>query len=561
MSRRPGRVLPAALAWFGLTAPAAAQDVKASREVPPDAAAEAIAFFNRAQTIRVTGEFRVPAGSAVGGDLAVLGGPLVVAGQVRGRVVVINGDAHLEPGAELLGDLTVIGGVLSGPEDAVVSGAVIAYPAPIRVREQDGHLVQGTLPSDAGLSAGYDLGFGRVDLGVAVRGSYNRIEGLPVAFGPRFDFGGSNPTRLEALLIYRTAFGLKFDEDELGYVVRLEQFLGGQRALRLGALLRSEIASIEAWGLADRENSLATFLLHRDYRDHYERQGWAGYLRFAPPAEPYDVTLEYAEEEHDGVSSRGPWALFDNHEDWRPQPVIAEGMLRSAALRLTYDTRNDEIAPSAGWQVRAELERGLGGTLDLPVLPDPDGDTPGAIALTAPDEFTAGFLDVRRYVRTGPDSRLGIRVLAAGSVDGDALPPQRQHTLGGEGSLPGYRLFAFDCGARTQSVPDLFPYYGCDRLALVQLEYSGELPFAGAWLEERGRDLGLAATPRWALFFDAGRAWTEPSARRDRLGGQNDFAADAGVGLQLGRLGAYWAVPLSGQGQGVNFFIRIGRRF
>jgi hypothetical protein len=44
------------------------------------------------------------------------------------------------------------------------------------------------------------------------------------------------------------------------------------------------------------------------------------------------------------------------------------------------------------------------------------------------------------------------------------------------------------------------------------------------------------------------------------LGGDDDFSADAGVGLRVGPAGIYWAVPLSGRGQGVNFFVRTGPR-
>ncbi|HEX2167464.1 MAG TPA: hypothetical protein VHG09_09570, partial [Longimicrobiales bacterium] len=148
--------------------------------------------------------------------------------------------------------------------------------------------------------------------------------------------------------------------------------------------------------------------------------------------------------------------------------------------------------------------------------------------------------------------------------DGAALPPQRQHALGGEGSLPGYRLFEFDCGARTTSVDvggDTFhPYYGCDRMALVQLEYQAGFPFARRVSEALGLGPSLGYLARWVAFFDAGRAWNEPGSRDGRFGGNDDFSADAGLGIRLGPLGGYWTVPLSGQGHGFNLFVRIEPR-
>jgi outer membrane protein assembly factor BamA len=173
-------------------------------------------------------------------------------------------------------------------------------------------------------------------------------------------------------------------------------------------------------------------------------------------------------------------------------------------------------------------------------------------------------VDVRRYARLSPYARIALRVIAAGSIDGGPLPPQRQHALGGEGSLPGYRLFEFDCGARINTVAvggDTFhPYYGCDRMAVVQLEYQAGFPFARRVSEALGLGTSLGYLARWVAFFDAGRAWNEPGSSDGRFGGNADFSADAGLGIRLGPLGAYWTVPLSGHGHGFNLFVRVAPR-
>lgn len=538
--------------------------------LPSAIAAELLEFFNRRETIRMAGESRIAPGTEVVGDVAVLGGPFTVSGRIRGRLVVINGDVRLEPGAAVEGDLTVVGGVVAGLDSAVVSGTVLAYRESLRFRNDGDRLVAASPPPDPEISAGRDFLFGRTDLTLAVHRGYNRVEGLPILAGPRFETRSSNPTRAEALLIYRTVSGVRPAAHDLGYMLRAEQFLGGRRALRLGATLHSEVAPIEERGLSDRENSLATFVLHRDYRDHYERTGWSAYLRLAPRGRPHDLTLEYRSEHHGSVAARHPWAIVRNDDDWRLQPVVAEGTLRSVAARLRYDTRNEGADPTAGWYIRAEVERALGGSLAHPALAAGDqvfwrDALLASHSAADEDEFAVASLDLRRYARLGPTSHLALRSLVASSLNDRPLPPQRQHALGGEGSLPGYSLFRFDCGARDRSVvligeEAFFPYYGCDRMVLVQLEYRNDFPFGRGWGRKLGWDMDLGETPGWVVFFDAGRVWTERVARDGRTQGQDDFAADTGVGFRFGRLGIYWAFPLSGSDRGINFFMRLGSR-
>jgi hypothetical protein len=550
-----------AVAWLGLQPAAGAAQEERLAQLPDSVAERVIAFYNAGSTIRLSGESRVAAGATITGDVAVLGGPLTVLGRIDGNLVVINGDLTIERGAEITGLVTVVGGGVSG--DTGLLRGIVHYREPLRFRQDAQGLTYAPGVLEPELSAGREFSFGRTDLLVAVRRDYNRVEGLPISIGPRLRIGRSNPALLEALAIYRSSSGLRIDPDRLGYAVRAEQYLGGGRTARLGLVLRSEITPVEELGLTDRENALATFVMHRDYRDAFEREGWGAYLRFARAGWPHDLTIAYHDERYRSVSPSSPWSLFDNDDVWRPQPVVAEGTLRSIGARMVYDTRNEMADPATGWHITAEVEQGLGGRLALPGRVFASGaDTTILPPAESRERFTSAQLDVRRYARLSPGARLAVRAFAAGSVDGSALPPQRQHALGGEGTLPGYRSFEFDCGARrgTITLRDelFFPYYGCDRVALVQLEYQASPPFA-----ERvslGSSLGLEYSVRWVVFFDAGRAWTEPDALDGRERGANDFSADAGIGLRIGSLGAYWAVPLSSGGQGLNFFIRLGKR-
>lgn len=566
--------------------PLPAEETLAAWELPPEVAERLIEFYNAPQTIHFSGPSRVPAERTITGDVAVLGGPFIIAGRLEGDVLVINGDLDLLPSAVVTGDITVVGGATSGVEDASIGGEVVTYSELLRYRRRGDLLVYaGQRRRGADPGAGEATGrLERRDFLITTGQSYNRVEGLPITFGPVIETRSANPLRLRALAIYRTEAGLSLDLDEMGYYVRAEQFLGGHRALRLGVAAYSMVDPIEAWHLSKLENGLATFLLHRDYRDHYEREGWSLFTTIEPLRSPLAFTLEGRLERHSSLPVGSPWTLFRNDAQWRPQPLVGEGRLRSLAARLVYDTRSQAEDPAIGWYFTGELERSLTTDLTRPeaILDGfPGTQEPVRIPGREYGGFTTGRLDLRRYNRLSPEARLNVRLLLGGSLDGSALPPQRQHALGGEGSLPGYDLFQFDCGARDRSVlraadlqrepvgpaTGLARYagsYGCDAFTLFQAELRNKLNLRLRWdddpwgREPRGGDrwfdLGWLGSPDWAAFLNLGRGWAFEGGSSDK------FAADAGVGLLLADVGVYVAVPLV-DGRGVNLFVRLGPRF
>ena len=526
-----------------------------AQELTEAAIDSALALYNRTGTVHMSGDSRIAPGSEIVGDLAATEGTLQLDGTVRGNLLLINGNLHLGNGARIEGAVTVIGGTIDGFERAVITGGVQLYRGSFMYRIENGVMVHTERKPENEIAAGRDFKFGRTDLIVNARRGYNRVEGMPIYAGPRVTIGRLNPTILEGLLAYRTASGLRLDDDQLGYSIRAEQSFGGRRALRLGGRFFSEVQQIELGGLSDRETSLSAFVLHADYRDHFERVGWMAYARLAPQHSLWGITVEFANEADAPLRARHPWSLIDNAEPWRLQPLAASGELQTVTLRADYDSRNSEDDPANGWWLSGEIEKAVGGQLRY---------ERGLIDELATSRFSDATIDIRRYARLGPGSRLAVRVSGTGSVDGKALPVQRQHALGGEGSLPGFALHRFDCGARESlaeiNSTEYTEFYGCDRAVLVQLEYQTDISFLRRFASSRLDALGLLQRVRLAGFFDAGRAWNEPDARGIRGRGSNGFAADGGFGVRLGPVGLYWAVPLSGPGQTMNFFVRIGPR-
>jgi hypothetical protein len=551
--------------------------------LPPEVGWRVVELYNRPTTLHFTGRTRIPAGQVIRGDVAVLAGSLVVAGRVEGSVAVINGDATLLPGASITGDLTVVGGEAAHDASAVVEGSVEVHRQRLYYRRDGERLAlrsppRSTTPRRAERTA-RRADEGRAEFMVASGQSYNRVEGLPIVFGPVLETGGAYPLRLRALAVYRTEAGLSLDTDRMGYYVRADQLLSRTFGLRVGGTFHSVIEAIEDWQVSNLESGLATFVLHRDHRDHYEREGWSLFADLELPGRPLTLGVEGRRELHRSVAAGNPWSLFRNAEPWRPQPLVGEGRLSALAVSAALDTRDRRRDPSTGWYVRGELERSLEAELMRPAGVFADTLAAGGFAVLPSEPlpgFQRGFVDIRRYNRTGPDARLNLRLLAGGSLDGSPLPPQRQHALGGAGTLPGYRLFSLDCGARASEVlradelppqgsddaPRFVPAYGCDAFTLLQAEMRGRLGFRFRWDGDpwgdrparRGTDAWWISSPDWVVFVDAMRGWSYGSGHHEEL------AVDVGTGILLDRVGLYLAYPLRGSG-GLNLFIRLSPRF
>lgn len=533
---------------------------------PEDVVDHLLAVANDPGTTRLDGPGRIGAGQQVTGPVAAVGGRLTIAGVVLGDVVVINGDLEVLDGGRIDGQVWIGGGRLRRAADGAITGDVRQFAGRVSVVTRDGQLVR----QSVGRVDRRGLYIGGARFTVRTGRNYNRVEGLPVLFGPIFQTGGPRPLRFDALAIWRTEDDQT--RDPVGYVFRAEQGFGppGGR-LAVGGSAFSRVRAIEAWGLNDLEASLSSFLLHQDHRDYFEERGWSAHARLRIPGTGGDVEFEFADRRMSALQVGAPWSLLDNDEAWRPLPIVASGTLQTLSARLTVDERNHPEHPSDGWWFDGEVTWGLSGELLLPdpVATDDEAATPGALRALSP-RFRSGFFDLRRYARLSPDHDLALRVVAGGSLGGQPLPPQYQHALGGEGSMPGHALMSMDCGARRQPVQvqsdgdvvPVFQRYGCSRFALFQAEYRGRLPFGTDRWSQPSSDGGrgwlppVDISPSWAVFFNAGRGWSQSPDFPD-----TGMVADVGAGVLLGRVGAYIAVPITSSARSMNFFVRLQPRF
>jgi hypothetical protein len=532
---------------------------------PPDVLAELIAFYNDSTTTRVEGDVTLPADSRFEGRLALHRGTLRIGGRVDGPIAVANGTLHLLPGADVRGDILVIGGRLIRAPGAQHFGRQRVFwdAAPV-VRNDDGVLAirerRRPIGNLAAARTSFQTGKVRTTLLLTTGGTYNRIEGLPIVFGPSFDLRTSRRSALKLDLrgILRTA-GSESRLSDFGYEARGEFRYG---RLGLTGQVYSELAPIEEHPLSLSEVGWSSFLLQRDYRDYYDRRGYGGTL-WAQATRSLRLELARRRDEERSVRATDPWSLFRNSDTWRQNPAIDDGHYITTGFQAEFDTRNERYLPSTGWLIRARYEHSSTGDVapvDLPRLVRPE------VPLGRRYAFDRLQLDLRRYSRITPSLRVSGRLRAEGWVDGDRLPVQRRVSLGGPDLLPGYDFRAFTCAPRGFQDPSDLAL--CDRVITAQVEARTRVGLnLGFRTGARGtggrRFIGIEEADL-VLLADAGKGWLAGGGPgqvpEDRLPSFGEWKVDVGLGLDAGEIGAYIVKGIS-ESESVKFLVRLQRRF
>jgi hypothetical protein len=560
-----------------------------SQALPRDVRREVVDRWNGPNALRASTRTQIARGQAISGNVAVAGGPAVVAGHVTGNVLAVNADVLLEPTARIDGSLLVVGGEVEGQNLGRVGGVIRIYRQ-ILVYHQDSTGRMAAVPNDTAV-AGSEGAAGGADeswwrrlehrhegnwteaLRVVQAGAYNRVEGLPIELGPalnrRTPWGS---VRLDAAAVVRTG-SFNSANGDIGHDVRTEVRVGGERAVGVGGRLFDIVDPVESWQLSGLEAALAAFLARRDYRDYYQRHGGNAFVTLYG-APNLSLTGSYGEERWSSRELRNPFTLFNADQPWRPNPLVDEGLFHVATTSLTFDTRTDPDDPWSGWYVNGNIEYGRGSIASLAPSSDVRAANPGGDAVT---DYTRGLFDLRRYNRLGPNAQLNMRVVLGGWLGGDPLPLERRLSVDGPGAVPGYDFRSQRLGPPPDVLTCSSAFVAgqpaeCDRIALAQIEYRGDLrfDFTGAWGgEDWPRHYHSAhGDVVWVLFADAGRGWrigTPPVEGLTYGAGEfpplSSFRSDIGLGLDFAGIGIYAAKSASAPSEPVNFFVRLRHRF
>lgn len=539
-------------------------------EPPADAVWRALAVYNDTGTTRIVGSFTLPAGARFQGRVAVYRGNLRVYGHLTGPVTVINGDLIVASGGVVDGDAFVVGGRVEVRDRGLLTGRRESHDgfAPV-VRSPNGLLVirdrPRTLGELAAARASFTAGRIRTTLSLETGRTYNRVEGLPILFGPTFLVSGpgSADGRLEVRGIFRPATDRTNLRDDLGFLVAAELRGGGdRRILTFGGRAYQRILPIEEQPLTLGESGWSAFLLQRDYRDHYEARGVEVYGSIEV-LQGLRLGGAIRRELERSVPASDPLSLLRNSELWRPNPLVDDGHFRTAVARVDLDTRNDPERPSTGWRVHGRVEHSVSDDASPVSLPQDVRPSlpPGRYA------FSRLWFDGTRFARFDPTTVVALRVVGGGWLAGDPLPVQRRVSLGGPDLLPGFGFRDLNCappGFVDRAVASL-----CDRMLAVQLEARFDLNL-GLPFRLRQPDLATAQQllgiqqADLVVFGNAGKAWlTGDGPGRvptDRIPVFREWDVDAGLGLDTGGIGFYVARSLTAR-QPFRVVVRLEQRF
>ncbi len=550
--------------------PDAATSDTADRQGLPDALVQRLlTVYNAPGTTRFWGDVDLNRESRLSGTVAVYRGSVRLGGTLDGSLTVINGSLQLLPGATITGDVLVVGGRIDLGSGASIGGHQEMYwdAAPV-VRSPDGELVRRErrrLPELTTARRSFRAGALRATVILGTEGTYNRVEGLPIVFGPVLDLQLSRTlsTHFDARGILRSAADNDLLREDFGFFSRLELRFNGSRGIGLGIRGYSTVNPIEARPLTRSEVGWSAILFQRDEWDYLQRKGIGGYL-YGYPGRGFRVELGLRRDKESSVRANDPWSLFRNSDRWRPNPLIDDGHFVTANLALEVDTRTPSDNPVTGWWMHTDFERSWSddvAPVNLPATVRNPIPTNGEYA------FNRVEFDLRRYNQLSSNLRLNGRILGAGYLGGDPLPIQRRVSLGGSDPLPGYGFRALTCapqGFSDASLPAL-----CDRMLAAQVELRSRIDlgigyrYRDRWRRDLDQFIGFDQADL-VVFLDAGKAWLSGDGPgrvpNDRIPSLAEWKADIGAGLDAGGVGIYLARALT-DGQPLRISLRINRRF
>jgi hypothetical protein len=535
----------------------------------PAVIARLLSAWNDSGTVRLSGNFALPAGAEITGVVASFRGTRRVAGTITGELTVINGDLVIANGGRVAGDILVAGGRMTVDSGGVHAGeSEVHWDAAPVARQSDGSLAvrerrrlgsigpaERTFQSGSGISTTVRL---------TTNDSYNRIEGLGIVFGPAFTWRPSPVVEgtLDLRGVLRTAPDPTPFRRDLGWDFRNDWRLGERGTAGINLRAWSLVSGIEEHTLPKDEIGWNAFLFQRDNRDYYYSEGF-GLTSHSWLGRRVRLEGSVRYEQQGSVRANDPWSLFINDSEWRPNPLIDDGHYLLFGARADYDTRNSRTAPTAGWWLRGWVEWGTSDDVAPVTLPDAVREP-----LSTTDYGYQRFqLDLRRYNRLSPDAALNLRLWFGGWLGGDPLPVQRRLSLGGLDLLPGYGFRHISCAPAGYNDPAETAL--CDRAIVTQAEFRHRLDFRAGYTVrepdggEFSRFIGID-DPAVVVFGNAGSAWLSGDGPgkvpNNKIRSITEWKADLGIGLDAGGVGAYLAKSLS-DGEPVRFFLRLERRF
>ena len=478
---------------------------------------------NDHRTETYEGDFTVKENSTINSNVVVKGGDLTVYGKIDGDVLVVGGSLYVKDGGRITGNARVIngtivkenGGIIDGYTDKT-SSQTVGYR---EERHRFSHPGNSFSAPWIGENANLDNFIFR----------YNRVEGLFLGLGTEKKYNWDG--RREFNSYGSIGWGIR-SHTWRGNLGIARQFplgiIDGNELFEIGAEGYSLTDSKDQWLIGVHENTAAALLIHEDFRDYFERNGYSTHIAYYSQDDYLKTELKasYLADEYASIGNNTEWALFGGDKLFRPNPKINEGKMRTILTSAGISTESKSARGPEGWSIFGAFEygpRSLGSDFDF-------------------DQY---IFDIRRFQPISSYDNLNFR-LRAGTSDG-ILPIQKAYDLGGLGTLNGFPF-------KTESG---------NRLILFNAEYImngstlDDLDFWPSWLFRHVNFL---------FFSDAGLVRTVAQDARPTEGFEKitwgEFKNDIGVGFSNRsgsfRIGIAWRTDVKAP---TRFVLRFNRPF
>lgn len=402
-------------------------------------------FLDAGGYVLVQADTVLRAADRIEGNLLVLEADVRIEGEVTGDVVAVGGDLFLRPGARIGGGILVLGGGFYASQRAEVAGELTYRPndmyavrrraAAIRI-----HPIR-EIPETLTLHGLSGITFP----------TYQRVDSWTIGLGAtvrniNWDWQPSLEGRVR----------LKTDRGRLEGTLRQAWYPTG--SLQFGAEAERVTRTNEAWVRGDVANTLSFLFAGDDFRNYYEADRVALFLRGTETAR-WGPILEVEWERARSLDASDRFVLFAG-DDTEANPDVDDGEVLTARLGAQVRRRTASTSLLASGTIELADSTVAGDFTYVTGELQADWAGPGLAA-----HESEAFLLLR------------------GDLSGTA-PRQRWTAVGGRATLPTIPLLS-ERGSR---------------LAFGQVTYL--VPFEGL-------RVGVLGAPRWFVRAAAGAGWNE----------------------------------------------------
>lgn len=463
--------------------------------------------------------------------VVVVGGDLTIRGEIEGSAVVLFGNVRVKSSGYINGDVISVDGWVDQARGAWVKGEALEISSRSLQRRysrysnreirRTRHYSRRFFRRDSRYRHGISFqNYWSVDDLDNFLLRYNRVEGGFIGFRePREHYHNWRMGHLRPF----GEIGYGFENKDLRYQIGGQLSTLSSLNLFLGGEYHDFTDTQDAWLVSESENSVNALFVKKDFFDYYRRNGFS-FFAVQELTRDFKIKVEYRNDDYSNMFNTSNWSLFRGGHDFRLNPLIDEGNMRSLSFSINLDTRYDARTPESGWY--------LNGTAEFA------GQFAGQ-KLNGDFNFDRYIIDLRRYQSLSYSENLDLRV-RVGSSRGN-IPEQFLFDLGGVSTLPGYN----------------FKEFTGDRMVLFNSEYRTD----GEWLFD---DIWFLDHFHYILFANTGLAWfaqdTSSPFNFDNFE-LSDLKTDIGIAVanRDGNVRVNFARRLDGGGLNVSF--RIHRHF